>query len=130
MICKMREIINKWVSSPQIEIQAMTKRMIAKFEKYWSDISGVMAVTAVLDPRYKILRAEFHFGKLYGFDISRQLDKVTGLLNKLFKEYESKVLTGSILAEQVVDSSSCDYSIKVFAGNEEYEEFKAKQLVE
>ncbi|KAL5739859.1 hypothetical protein ACOSP7_028753 [Xanthoceras sorbifolium] len=50
MICKMRETINKWVSSPQVEIQTMATRMIVKFEKYWSDIPGVMAVAAVLDP--------------------------------------------------------------------------------
>ncbi|KAL5798301.1 hypothetical protein ACOSQ2_003121 [Xanthoceras sorbifolium] len=120
MICKMRETINKWVSSPQVEIQTMARRMIAKFEKYWSDIPGVMAVAAVLDPRYKMLRVEFHFRKLYGFDTSRQLDKVTGLLNELFKEYESKVLTGSTLVEQVEDSSSCYHSIKVLAGDEKF----------
>ncbi|KAL5796233.1 hypothetical protein ACOSQ2_001053 [Xanthoceras sorbifolium] len=114
----MRETINKWVSSPQVEIQTIARRMIAKFEKYWT----------VLDPRYKMLRVEFHFRKLYGFDTSCQLNKVTGLLNELFKEYESKVLTGSTLVEQVEDSSSCDHSIKVLADNEEYEEFKSQAI--
>ncbi|KAL5792455.1 hypothetical protein ACOSP7_001049 [Xanthoceras sorbifolium] len=99
----MRETINKWVSSPQIEIQTMERRMIAKFEKYWT----------VLDPRYKMLRVEFHFRKLYSFVTS---------------QYESKVLTGSTLIEQVEDSSLCDHSIKVLAGNEEYEEFKSQAI--
>ncbi|KAL5856955.1 hypothetical protein ACOSQ3_004413 [Xanthoceras sorbifolium] len=115
MICKMRETINKWVNSPQVEIQTMAKRMIAKFEKYWSDIPCVMAMAAVLDPRYKMLRVEIHFGKLYGFDTSHQLDK-------------SKVLTGSTLVEQVEDSSSCDHPIKVLTGDEEYEEFKSQAI--
>ncbi|KAL5764836.1 hypothetical protein ACOSQ2_017430 [Xanthoceras sorbifolium] len=106
----------------------MARRMIAKFEKYWSDIPSVMAVAAVLDPIYKMLRVDFHFGNLYGFDASRQRDKVTGLLNEIFKEYESKVLMGSTLVEQVEDSLSYDHSIKVLAGDEEYEEYKSQAI--
>ncbi|KAL5831920.1 hypothetical protein ACOSQ4_017274 [Xanthoceras sorbifolium] len=104
MICKIRETINGWVSSPQVKIQTMARRMIANFKKYRTDIPGVMAVAAVWDPRYKILRVDFHFGKLYVFDASRQRDKVIGLLNELFKEYKSKVLTGSTLVEKVEDN--------------------------
>ncbi|KAL5831921.1 hypothetical protein ACOSQ4_017275 [Xanthoceras sorbifolium] len=91
----------------------MARRMIAKFEKYWSDIPSVMAVAAVLDPMYKMLRVDFHFGNLYGFDAS---------------QYESKVLTGSTLVEQVEDSLSYDHSIKVLAGDEEYEEYNSQAI--
>ncbi|KAK3189265.1 hypothetical protein Dsin_028826 [Dipteronia sinensis] len=38
--------MNRWVSSPYIEIQNMARSMIAKFEKYWSDIPGVLAVAS------------------------------------------------------------------------------------
>ncbi|KAK2639406.1 hypothetical protein Ddye_027201 [Dipteronia dyeriana] len=50
MICKVRETINGWRNSRYNEIQVMARGMIAKFDKYWSDIPGVMAVAVVLDP--------------------------------------------------------------------------------
>ncbi|KAK3211840.1 hypothetical protein Dsin_016546 [Dipteronia sinensis] len=126
MICKMRETMNRWVSSPHIEIQTMARSMIAKFEKYWSDIPGVMAVAAVLDPRYKMLRVEFHFGRLYGFNADRQRDKVHGLLKELITEYESEALL--IGVEQVEESSSFDYSIEVLGGDEEFELYKSQAV--
>ncbi|KAL5790686.1 hypothetical protein ACOSQ2_005574 [Xanthoceras sorbifolium] len=113
MICNMRETINGWLSSPQVEIQTIAMRMIAKFEKYWSDIHGVMAVAAVLDPRYKILRVDFHFEKLYAIGAS---------------QYESKALMKSTLVEQVEQSSSFDYSIEVIAGDEGYKLYESQAI--
>ncbi|KAL5857972.1 hypothetical protein ACOSQ3_005430 [Xanthoceras sorbifolium] len=110
MICNMRETINGWVSFPQVEIQTIAMRMIAKFEKYWSDILCVIAVAAVLDPRYKILHVDFHFEKLYAI------------------EYESKAFMRSTLIEQVEQSSSFDYSIEVLAGDEGYKLYESQAI--
>ncbi|KAL5741642.1 hypothetical protein ACOSP7_028374 [Xanthoceras sorbifolium] len=106
MICKIRETINRWVSSPPVEIQTTAMRMIVMFEKYWT----------ILDPKYKMLRVDFYFRKLYGFDASRQQDK------------ESKALMGSTLVGQVEESSSFDHSIEVLTYDEEYELYKSKAI--
>lgn len=38
----------------------MAKSMLQKFEKYWDDMHGVMAIVIVLDPRYKIIYTNTH----------------------------------------------------------------------
>ncbi|WOH10909.1 hypothetical protein DCAR_0830386 [Daucus carota subsp. sativus] len=39
---------------------------ILKFEKYWDVIHGIVGVSTVLDPRYKLEVLEFYFDKLFG----------------------------------------------------------------
>jgi len=39
----------------------MAASMILKFDKYWDEISGVMAIGIVLDPRYKIDLLDYFF---------------------------------------------------------------------
>jgi len=43
----------------------MAAKMVAKFDKYWSGIHGIVGVAAVLDPRYKMTVLEFYFDKLF-----------------------------------------------------------------
>ncbi|KAK2635081.1 hypothetical protein Ddye_029873 [Dipteronia dyeriana] len=95
MICNVRETMNGWLNSRYNEIQVMARCMIAKFDKYWSDIPGVMAVAVVFDPRYKMLLVDFHFSKIYGSSASREREIVHELLKDLIKEYE----LGSSLVE-------------------------------
>ena len=52
--CEIRLELSKWLTSDVEEIQVMTSRMIAKFEKYWSVIHGMLAIVTVLDPRFKM----------------------------------------------------------------------------
>lgn len=68
-------------------IKEMAKRMIENFDKYWSVIHGVVGVSAVLDPRYKIKVLEFYFQKLFGEDYREEVEKVRALCYKLVNEY-------------------------------------------
>ncbi|KAK2646437.1 hypothetical protein Ddye_021632 [Dipteronia dyeriana] len=90
--------------------------MIAKFDKYWSDIPGVMAMAVVLDRRYKILLVDFHFSKIYGSSAYSQREIVHELFKDLIKEYE----LGSSSVEQLNDNS-LDHSFDIFGGAEEFE---------
>ena len=68
---------------------AMVKDMKAKFDKYWSEYSVVLACAAVLDPRYKLHLVSYCFKKIYGaVDASQYTDRVVALLHRLFTEYE------------------------------------------
>jgi hypothetical protein len=70
-------------------MSAMVKDMKAKFEKYWSEYSLVLACAAVLDPRYKLNLVSYCFKKIYGdVDASQYTDKVVALLCRLSTEYE------------------------------------------
>nr|KAJ0220781.1 hypothetical protein LSAT_V11C200088940 [Lactuca sativa] len=58
-----------------------------KEEMYWSEYSVILAMVAVLDPRYKIQYAEFIYKKLYGSKSFEHIDRVRERLFDLFKEY-------------------------------------------
>ncbi|KAL4337945.1 hypothetical protein AHAS_Ahas12G0160900 [Arachis hypogaea] len=55
----MRLNLNEWLLSPNEMIHRMATNMINKFEKYWDQINEVMAVGAILDPRYKMKLLKF-----------------------------------------------------------------------
>ncbi|KAK0591497.1 hypothetical protein LWI29_002841 [Acer saccharum] len=123
MICKVRETMNGWLISRYSEIQEMARGMIAKFDKYWRDIPGVMAVAVALDPRYKMLLVDFHFSKIYGSSASSQREIVYELLKDLITEYE----LGSSFVEQL-DDTSMDHSFDMFGGDEEFELYKSQAV--
>ncbi|XBH79377.1 hypothetical protein VPH35_105372 [Triticum aestivum] len=50
-VVTIRLAIRKWGKSENELIQKMSEEMKDKFEKYWKDIHGLMAVATVLDPR-------------------------------------------------------------------------------
>ncbi|OMO93748.1 hypothetical protein COLO4_16698 [Corchorus olitorius] len=64
----------------------MATRMFAKFEKYWSDFSLILAVAVTLDPRYKLQFVEYSYQTLYG-ENSEQFSKISATLYGLFNEY-------------------------------------------
>ncbi|KAG5533349.1 hypothetical protein RHGRI_027517 [Rhododendron griersonianum] len=50
-ICEIRLELRDWLHSENQVIREMAKRMVEKFDKYWSVVHGVVGVSAVLDPR-------------------------------------------------------------------------------
>ena len=75
--------------------------MIVKFEKYWIEFSFVLAITVVLDPRYKLPFIDWCYQKLYGYASSLQYLKVREKLFALFGEYVSNVSAPSISSKMV-----------------------------
>jgi hypothetical protein len=51
-ICNIFFAIRKWQSSDILKVEEMSIKMKEKFNKYWSDVHGLMVVAVVLDPRY------------------------------------------------------------------------------
>ncbi|KAG5533345.1 hypothetical protein RHGRI_027517 [Rhododendron griersonianum] len=88
-------------------IREMAKRMVEKFDKYWSVVHGVVGVSAVLDPRYKINVLEFYFKLLFPTSYTEEVDKVRALCYKLLKEYQCP----NSMMEGIGDSSSQSSSI-------------------
>ncbi|KAL4570721.1 hypothetical protein LXL04_026382 [Taraxacum kok-saghyz] len=46
----------------------MVSNMITKFDHYWQESHGVMAMATILDPRFKMKILEFYFPLIYGID--------------------------------------------------------------
>lgn len=69
----------------------MAGQMYAKFSKYWSEYSPILAMAAVLDPRYKMQYVEFTYKKLYGSNFREHSDRVREKLHDLFSEYVTRL---------------------------------------
>ncbi|KAM3402225.1 hypothetical protein ACQJBY_006261 [Aegilops geniculata] len=88
-ICGIQLAILKWETSKHSVIKAMSKEMKDKFEKYWTDVHGLMAISTVLDPHYKMHMLKDSFGSLYGTEhASIEVDKIKNLMLDLLAEYQ------------------------------------------
>ena len=65
----------------------MTKSMLAKFNSYWANVNVVMAVTAILDPRYKMKLLKFYYPNIYGGNFDLEIEKIKNLCYDLLDEY-------------------------------------------
>lgn len=66
--------------------------MIAKFDKYWSTIHGIMGIASVLDPQYKMRLIEYFFPLLYGSAASVEVNNIKKLCFSLFEDYQGKII--------------------------------------
>ncbi|KAG8381372.1 hypothetical protein BUALT_Bualt06G0115400 [Buddleja alternifolia] len=83
------ELDNKSQSSDDF-IYDMVNSMKRKFDKYWGESNLLMAIAAVLDPRYKMMALEFFFPKLYSPEkATTELAFVRRTLYDLYSEYVS-----------------------------------------
>ncbi|KAG8374690.1 hypothetical protein BUALT_Bualt10G0022100 [Buddleja alternifolia] len=81
------ELDNKSQSSDDF-IYDMVNSMKRKFDKYWGESNLLMAIAAVLDPRYKMMALEFFFPKLYSPEkAATELAFVRRTLYDLYSEY-------------------------------------------
>lgn len=72
-ICEIKLLMNSWKTSPNVGIMQMAKNMIAKFEKYWDVIHGVLAIWNILDPRFKRMMVHFFFLRFMEMKLSIKL---------------------------------------------------------
>ncbi|KAM6553365.1 hypothetical protein CsatB_014127 [Cannabis sativa] len=68
-------------------INALTKRMQEKIDKYWKECSLALATAVVMDPRFKMKLVEFSFNKIYGEDAPTFIKVVDDGIHELFHEY-------------------------------------------
>ncbi|KAF5467968.1 hypothetical protein F2P56_012168, partial [Juglans regia] len=69
-------------------MKRMCCKMLAKFEKYWSEFNVLLAIAVILDPRYKLHFVDFSYTKLYG-ECSIEYMNVRSKMSSLFMEYGS-----------------------------------------
>lgn len=85
-----------WVESTDLVIGNMAKSMLAKFDKYWEVVHGILAVANVLDPRYKLGVVQYFFQTFYGDKVASEIEKVKTYCNDLCRDYEcSSIATSS-----------------------------------
>ncbi|XP_022868078.1 zinc finger BED domain-containing protein RICESLEEPER 1-like, partial [Olea europaea var. sylvestris] len=95
----------EWLESPYVEVQMMATNMMEKFNKYWSDIHGVLALAAVLDPRYKMMLVKFYYPRIFNHNAASEIDKIYQVCSKLVHDYQKKNDSSGSLAQ--FSTSSC-----------------------
>ena len=92
-ICNILLVIRKWQSSDIPKVEEMSIKMKEKFNKYGSDVHRLMAIAAVLDPRYKLQLLNALFLKIHGLEsvAMEAVNKVKDLLYNLVLEYQDSM---------------------------------------
>ncbi|KAL8478241.1 hypothetical protein ACS0TY_030221 [Phlomoides rotata] len=136
-ICEIRLALRRWINSEKPTIVDMATKMLEKFEKYWSQINGIMGVATVLDPRYKLKLLHYYFPLLYSSeDAKKEIERIKEICVDLVNEYSVKFrasggiggsfqyVESSVTNPDEVDSMS-NYD-KFVASETEHETFKTE----
>ncbi|KAM0060533.1 putative transcription factor/ chromatin remodeling BED-type(Zn) family [Helianthus debilis subsp. tardiflorus] len=87
-VYKVKETLDKGVTSESKFIRDMTKKMKEKFDKYWGECHLLMAIAAMLDPRLKKWVIEFCYPKIYSpNEASKNIQDVSKALELMYEEY-------------------------------------------
>ncbi|XP_068331632.1 zinc finger BED domain-containing protein RICESLEEPER 1-like [Pyrus communis] len=102
---EIREVLTTMSVNSDSFIRTIVEEMLKKFHKYWDDTFLLMAMTAALDPRFKMKYVEFVCSKVKGDDADSQVAAVLGAIHKMFDEYVIRFPENESF---VSDSSSLD----------------------
>ncbi|XP_038678348.1 zinc finger BED domain-containing protein RICESLEEPER 2-like [Tripterygium wilfordii] len=92
VIWRVKEVLNEGAIASDDFIQETVTPMKEKFDKYWGECNLLMAIAAVLDPRFKMKLIEFSFPLIYQREeVDANLAKVKKKLNELYCEYKAMV---------------------------------------
>lgn len=103
LVCEIMLSLKQWQICSIEAIRNMASKMVAKFEKYWSVIHGIMGIAIVLDPRFKLKLLEYFFPKIYGSSSSIEIHNINKLCYSLFEDYQSTTMG---LVESLVEKSN------------------------
>ena len=85
-------------------MKRMCCKMLAKFEKYYSEFNVLLAIAVILDPRYKLHFVDFSYTKLYG-ECSIEYMNVRSKMSSLFMEYGSSSAPTTTCSTTTSDST-------------------------
>ncbi|KAF5451908.1 hypothetical protein F2P56_026964 [Juglans regia] len=88
-------------------MKRMCCKMLAKFEKYWSEFNVLLAIAVILDPRYKLHFVDFSYTKLYG-ECSIEYMNVRSKMSSLFMEYGSSSAPTTTCSTTTSESTEFD----------------------
>ncbi|KAG2674671.1 hypothetical protein I3760_13G148200 [Carya illinoinensis] len=87
-VWRIKEVLNKKSLDQNDYIRAMVVKINTKFNKYWGGCNVLMAVAAILDPRFNMMLVQFCFSIIYSkHEVTRNIDTVLRILYELYDEY-------------------------------------------
>ncbi|XP_072954573.1 zinc finger BED domain-containing protein RICESLEEPER 2-like [Typha angustifolia] len=124
-LLKVKEALNKGCESEFYFLKDMAIEMRKKFDKYWEECDMLLAVAAVLDPRYKMKFINFCFPKIYCFAKAQiNMQRIHRVLYTTFESYKLENASGE--NNRMNDISQLDKSDDLIGakGSEGQAEFK------
>ncbi|XP_059658631.1 zinc finger BED domain-containing protein RICESLEEPER 2-like [Cornus florida] len=108
-VWKIKEALSENSLDENIYMRSMANKMKEKFDKYWGECNLLMAIGAILDPRYKMVLIKFCFPKIYSeLEASKNIDIVRKALYDLFKEYVETYTSTNLEQEVNVTVAAID----------------------
>ncbi|KAI8555417.1 hypothetical protein RHMOL_Rhmol05G0173200 [Rhododendron molle] len=65
-VCDIKVRLSEWVCCGINVVEEMALNMLEKYDKYWDNTHGFLAVAVVLDPRFKMSLIEYYYKRIYG----------------------------------------------------------------
>ncbi|XP_059653342.1 zinc finger BED domain-containing protein RICESLEEPER 2-like [Cornus florida] len=110
-VWKIKEALSEKSLDENVYMRSMANKMKDKFDKNWGECNLLMAIGAVLDPRYKMVLIKFCFPKIYSeLDASRNIDYVRKAPYDLFSEYVDTYTSSNLKQEmnQTISTIDCE----------------------
>jgi hypothetical protein len=110
-VCEIKLAMNSWSFNEDETIRDMSNAMIEKYDKYWTDIHGLMAVAVILDPRLKMTMLHACYIAIFGQEAAEKyVTEAHELLIDLMKHYHVReqefVSTSSSGAQSSVNAAA------------------------
>ncbi|KAJ1687404.1 hypothetical protein LUZ63_018794 [Rhynchospora breviuscula] len=89
-LCGIHYLLKTWCTSPSPVVAAVASQMLLKLETYWDLTKTLMAITSILDPRYKMKSIEYFFKQMYStdtFEAKSRTDEIRKTFINLYNEY-------------------------------------------
>jgi hypothetical protein len=127
-VCEIKLKMNSWGHDGDETIRKMSAAMIEKYDKYWIDIHGLMAIAVILDPRLKMTMLHACYIAIFGEEAAENyVSEAHELLTSLMKHYEVKeqdfVSTSSSGAQSSVNAAAVLSIFKSLAANKKTNSF-------
>ncbi|KAJ8754998.1 hypothetical protein K2173_015510 [Erythroxylum novogranatense] len=111
-------------------VSSMARQMKPKFDKYWDSYSIVLAIAAILDPRFKFPFVEFCYKRLGAhWDPYRKLEIVRREMYKLFEAYEVQHSSKVTMAHSSIESGLDPHSLATKDVISEFDNYESEFVV-
>ncbi|KAL6529474.1 hypothetical protein OROGR_015097 [Orobanche gracilis] len=83
-ICDIHLQLIEWCQKSDDFISSLALKLKSKFDEYWKRCSLIMAIAAILDPRFKMKLVEFYYPQIYGDSAPDCVDIVSNCMKALY----------------------------------------------
>lgn len=108
-LCGIHHLLKTWCTSPSPVVASVASQMLLKLEAYWDLTKTLMAITSILDPRYKMKSIEYFFKQMYTTDTFEAKSRTDGIRKTFINLYNEYVAQSA--------NSSNNPAVLCYAGN-------------